>query len=185
MLTSISNRASRRASFTWAALNRLNRAVHPDLHAWRTTAVGRRPPRAALYGREIWVFIAACGLAAVAPASKRGGSGRRCRGSDGVEYLSAVHQRVFWLQQVGQAVELLEPGVGVMLAVRGMTWHLDGDDVLGHVQPVVGAERDPGDPAAEECASCLVLAPARQFLLGKQAFVLRGLLGTDVDEDDV
>ena len=39
--------------------------------------------------------------------------------SDSVQHLSAVHQRVFRLQQVGQAVELLEPGIGVMLAVRG------------------------------------------------------------------
>ena len=50
--------------------------------------------------------------------------------SDSVQHLSAVHQRVFRLQQVGQAVELLEPGIGVMLAVRGMTGNLDRDDVL-------------------------------------------------------
>src|SRR5712691_11021536 len=72
-----------------------------------------------------------------------------------------------------------------MLAVRGMTWNLDRDDVLGHVLAVVCAEPDPADPGAEESASCLVLAPARQFALSKQAFVLRGLLGTDVDDDDV
>jgi len=89
-----------------------------------------------------------------------------------VQHLSAVHQRVFRLQQVGQAVELLEPGIGVMLAVRGMTGNLDRDDVLGHVVPVVRAERHPGDPGAQESAPCLVLAPARQLALGKQALVL-------------
>ena len=72
-----------------------------------------------------------------------------------------------------------------MLAVRGMTRHLDGYDVLRHALPVVSAERDPGDPGAEKSSSCLVLAPARQLLLGKQAFVLRGLLGSDVDDYDV
>jgi len=77
----------------------------------------------------------------------------RWRGSDGVQHLSAVHQRVFRLQEVSETVELLEPGVGVMLAVRGMTWNLDRDGVLDHVLAVVCAERDPGDPGAEECAS--------------------------------
>ena len=93
-----------------------------------------------------------------------------------MQHLSAVHQRVFRLQEVSETVELLEPGVGVMLAVRGMTWNLDRDGVFDHVLAVICAERDPGDPGAEERASCLVLAPARQLALGEQAFVLCGLL---------
>src|SRR5262249_49381041 len=104
---------------------------------------------------------------------------------DGVQHLSPVHQRVFWLQQVSEAVGLLEARISVVLAVRGMTGNLDRDGVLDHVLPVVGAERDPGDPGAEECAPGLELAPARQFLLGKQALVLLGLLSADVDDDDV
>lgn len=72
-----------------------------------------------------------------------------------------------------------------MLAVRGMARNLDRDDVFDHVLAVVGAERDPGDPGAEEGAPCLVVAPARQLALGKKALVLRGLLGTDVDDDDI
>src|SRR5262249_1584149 len=76
-------------------------------------------------------------------------------------------------------------GVGVMLAMRGMTWNLDRDGVLDHVLAIVCAERNPGDPGAEECTSCLEFAPARQLALGKEAFVLCGLLGTDVDDDDV
>ena len=72
-----------------------------------------------------------------------------------------------------------------MLAVRGMTGNLDRDDVPGHVVPVIRAERHPGDPGAQESAPCLVLAPARQLALGKQALVLCGLPGTDVDNDDV
>jgi hypothetical protein len=66
-----------------------------------------------------------------------------------------------------------------------MTWRLDRDDALDHVPEIIGAERDLGDPGAEERASRLVLAPARQLTLGKQPFVLRGLLGADVDDDDV
>jgi hypothetical protein len=61
-----------------------------------------------------------------------------------------------------------------MLAVRGMTGNLDRDDVLSHIVPVVRAERHPGDPGAQESAPCLVLAPARQLALGKQALVLCG-----------
>ena len=74
------------------------------------------------------------------------------RGSDGVQHLSAVHQRVSRLQQVGETVELLEPGAGVTLIVRGMTGNRDRDGVLDHVLTVVGAEREPGDPGAEERA---------------------------------
>jgi hypothetical protein len=89
-----------------------------------------------------------------------------------VQHLSPVDQRVFGLQEVRETVELPETGIGAMLAVRGMTWHLDRDDVLGHVLAIICAERDLGDPGAEERASRLVLAPARQLTLGKQPFVL-------------
>ena len=102
-----------------------------------------------------------------------------------MQYLSAVDQRTFWLQQIGHPVELLKAGIGVMLAVRGMIWNLDRDGVFDHVLAVVRSERDPGDPGAEECASCLLIPPARQLALGKQALVLRCLLGTDVDDDDI
>ena len=78
-----------------------------------------------------------------------------------MQYLSSVDQWVFRLQQVGESVELLEAGIGVMLAVRGVVRDLDRDDVLGHVLAVVRAERNPGDAGAEEGASGLVLAPAR------------------------
>jgi len=36
-----------------------------------------------------------------------------------VQHLSAGDQRVFGLQEVRETVELLETGIGVMLAVRG------------------------------------------------------------------
>src|SRR4029077_2338772 len=42
-----------------------------------------------------------------------------------------------------------------MLAVRGMTGNLDRDDVLGHIVPVVSAERHPGNPGAQESARAL------------------------------
>ena len=74
-----------------------------------------------------------------------------------MQHPSAVHQRVFLLQEVSETVELLEPGAGVMLAVRAMIWHLDRDGVLDRVRTVVCAERDPGDPGAEERASCQAL----------------------------
>src|SRR5215472_9588548 len=99
--------------------------------------------------------------------------------------LPAVHEWVFGLQQVGETVELLKPRIGVMFAMRGMTGHLHDDGVFGHVLAVVRAECHPGDPGAEESASRLVLAPARQLSLSKQAFVLRGLFGTDMDDNDV
>jgi hypothetical protein len=67
---------------------------------------------------------------------------------------------------------------GQGFTVRGMAGNLDRDDVLGHVVPVVRAERYPGDLGAQEGASCLAFSPARQLALGKQAFVLCGLLGT-------
>ncbi|MBV9092615.1 MAG: hypothetical protein JO132_01860 [Streptosporangiaceae bacterium] len=102
-----------------------------------------------------------------------------------MQHLPAVDQRVFWLQQVGETVELLEPRIGVMLAVRGVTGNLNRDDVLGHVLAVVCAERDPGYPGGNEGASFLVLAPAREFPLGEQALVLGGLLGADMDDDDI
>src|SRR6476469_1360925 len=66
-----------------------------------------------------------------------------------------------------------------------MTGNLDRDDVLSHIVPVVSAERHPGNPGAQESAPCLVLTPARQLALSKQALVLCSLLGTDVDDDDV
>ena len=61
---------------------------------------------------------------------------RGSRGSDGVQHLSPVDQRVCGLQEVRETVELLETGIGVMLAMRGMTWHLDRDDVLGYVRAI-------------------------------------------------
>jgi hypothetical protein len=106
------------------------------------------------------------------------------RWSDGVQHLSAVHQRILRLERVGEPVELLEPGIGVVLAVVGVTGNLDGDDVLGDVLTLVGAEGGTEYPGADEGASCLVLAPARQLPLGEQPLVLRSLLGTDVDDDD-
>jgi len=66
-----------------------------------------------------------------------------------------------------------------------MTGNLDGDDVLGDVLTPVGAEGGTEDPGAEEGAPLLVLAPARQLPLGEQPLVFRGLLGTDVDNDNV
>ena len=115
------------------------------------------------------------------PAAEPGPGG----GSDGVQHHTSVDQRIFGLQQVGKTVELLEPGIGVMLAVRGVTWDLNDDGVLHHVLAVVRAERYPGNAGTEEGTSCLVLTPARKFPLGKEAFVLRGLLGADVNDDDV
>jgi hypothetical protein len=72
-----------------------------------------------------------------------------------------------------------------MFAVLGVTGNLDGDNVLGDVLTPVGAERGTEDPGADEGAQLFVLAPARQLPLGEQPLVLRGLLGTDVDNDDV
>ena len=66
------------------------------------------------------------------------------RWSDGVQHLSAVHQRILRLERAGEPVELLEPGIGVMLAVLGLTGNLDGDHVLGDVLTPVGAECGPG-----------------------------------------
>jgi hypothetical protein len=79
----------------------------------------------------------------------------------------------------------LEPGISVMFAVRGVTGHLHDDGVFGHVLAVVCAERNPGDPGAEESAPRLELTPARQLSFREQALVLRSLLGTDIDDDDV
>jgi hypothetical protein len=62
-----------------------------------------------------------------------------CR-SDSVQHLSAVHRRSLRLECVGEPVELLEPGIGVVLAVLGVAGDLDGDDVLGDVLTRVGAE---------------------------------------------
>jgi hypothetical protein len=145
-----------------------------------------RPPPAGRHGR-LRTRGGSCTLAAGSGRTLQPSTspGRGSRGSDGVQHLSPVDQRVFGLQEVRETVELLETGIGVMLAMRGMTWHLDRDDVLGHVPAIICAERDLGDPGAEERASRLVLAPARQLAVGKQPFVLRGLLGADVDEDDV
>src|SRR5215471_14367749 len=61
------------------------------------------------------------------------------RWSDRVQHLSAVHQRILRLERVGEPVELLEPGIGVVLAVLGVTGNLDGDHVLGDVVPPLGA----------------------------------------------
>src|SRR4029077_775989 len=55
------------------------------------------------------VRIAAHGADADAP----------CR-SDSVQHHSAVHQRILRLERVGEPVELLEPGIGVVLAVLGV-----------------------------------------------------------------
>lgn len=102
-----------------------------------------------------------------------------------MQYLSAVHQRILRLERVGEPVELLEPGISVVLAVLGVTGNLDGDDVLGDIVTPAGAEGGTKDPGADEGAWLLVLAPARQLPLGEQPLVLCGLLGTDVDDDDV
>ncbi len=88
--------------------------------------------------------------------------------SDGVKHLPAVHQRVLGLKRVGEPVELLEPGIGVVLAVLGVARDLDDNDVLGHVLAPVGAERGAEDPGADEGAPRLVLAPARQLPFGKR-----------------
>ena len=72
-----------------------------------------------------------------------------------------------------------------MCTVRGVIGHLDRDDVLHHVLAVIGAKRHPGDPGAEEGTPCLELPPPRQLTLGKQPLILRGLPGTDVDDDDI
>src|SRR5260370_9021338 len=72
-----------------------------------------------------------------------------------------------------------------MFAGGGVTGHLTGDGVFGQVRGVVCAERNPGDPGAEESASRLELTPARQLSFREQALVLRSLLGTDMDDDDV
>src|SRR5262249_12406783 len=85
----------------------------------------------------------------------------------------------------GEPVELLETGIGVVLAVLGVTGNLDRDDVLGHVLALVGAERGTGDPGADESAPRLVLAPARQLPFGEKTLVLCGLFCADVDDDDV
>jgi hypothetical protein len=89
------------------------------------------------------------------------------------------------LKRVGEPVELLEPWIGVVLPVLGVTGDLDGDDVLGGVLTPVGAECGTEHPGADEGAPLLVLAPARQLPLGEQPLIFRGLLGTDVDDDDV
>ena len=104
---------------------------------------------------------------------------------DCVRHLSAVHQRILRLERVSEPVELLEPGIGVVLAVLGVTGNLDGDDVLGDVVTPVSAECGTEYPGADEGASRPLLAPARQFPLGEQPLVLRGLLGTDVNDDNV
>jgi hypothetical protein len=102
-----------------------------------------------------------------------------------VQHFSCADQRVFGLQPVGETVELPEPGIGVVLAVRGVSGDLNRDGVLRHVLAVARAERRPGNAGAEEGPSCLVLTPAREFPFGKRAFLLRGLLGADVNDDDV
>src|SRR5260370_10045844 len=50
---------------------------------------------------------------------------------------------VLGLERVGQMVELLEPGIGVVLSVLGVTWDLDGDDVLGYIL-TLGRPAPPG-----------------------------------------
>jgi hypothetical protein len=79
-----------------------------------------------------------------------------------VQHLSAVYQRILRLERIGEPVELLEPRIGVVFAVLGVTGNLDGDDVLGDVLTPVGAEGGTEDPGAEEGAPLLLLAPARQ-----------------------
>ena len=66
----------------------------------------RRPPRGTPRGRNV------------------------LRRSDRVQYLSAVYQRILRLERVGEPVELLEPGISIVLAVLGVAGNLDGDDVL-------------------------------------------------------
>ena len=69
---------------------------------------------------------------------------------DCVRHLSAVHQRILQLERVSEPVELLEPGIGVVLAMLGVTGNLDGDDVLGDVLTPVGAECGTEYPGADE-----------------------------------
>ena len=79
---------------------------------------------------------------------------RQCAGpSDRVQHLSAVHQRILGLERVGEPVELLEPGIGIVLAVLGVTGNLHGDDVFGNVLARVGAECGTEYPGADEGAS--------------------------------
>jgi hypothetical protein len=72
-----------------------------------------------------------------------------------------------------------------VLTVPGVTWDPGGDDVRGSILTLAGAGRSTKDPGADEGAPLFVLAPARQLPLGEQPLVLCGLLGTDVDDDDV
>ena len=72
-----------------------------------------------------------------------------------MQHLSAVHQRILRLERVGEPVELLEPGISIVLAVLGVTGNLDGDDVLGDIVTPVGAEGGTEDPGADEGASSL------------------------------
>ena len=59
------------------------------------------------------------------------------RWSDGVQHLSAVHQRILRLKRAGEAVVLLEPRIGVVLAVPGVTGNLDGS-----LYPACGGHAD-------------------------------------------
>src|SRR6185437_8426490 len=142
--------------------------------------VGRRPPTGPSTtsgqrdgGAAVWRWRPALGRCR-APHRRRAAYRSRSP-SDGVKYLPAVDQRVLGLKRVGEPVELLEPGIGVVLAVLGVAGNLDGDDVLGHVRAPVRAERGAEDPRADEGAPRLVLAPARQLPFGKTALVLPGL----------
>jgi hypothetical protein len=51
------------------------------------------------------------------------------RRSDRVQHLSAVHQRILRLERVGEPIELLEPGISIVLAVLGVTRNLDDASV--------------------------------------------------------
>src|SRR6266567_2098497 len=69
--------------------------------------------------RDGWATDGTCRVSCGRHVVTQGKAGSR---SDGVKYLPAVHQRLLGLERVDEMVELLEPGIGVVLAVLGVTW---------------------------------------------------------------
>src|SRR5204863_226028 len=106
----------------------------------RRRAGGRRPPHLPHPGPLPLPPAARHPRTTAATALRAGHTARRT--SLRVQHLHAVDERPFRLQTVGTPVELLEPAVGVVLAVLGMAGHFHHDGVLDHVAAVVGAERD-------------------------------------------
>src|SRR5262249_10495280 len=160
----------------WSAQNRIIRARPPQ----RTTRQQGDPNRSGAVvtysfhsGSSGPEAVLKSGGGFAPPRSPPGTDAQALGRSDGVQHLSAVHQRILRLERVGEPVELPEPGIGVVLAVLGVTGNLDGDDVLGDVITPVGAEGGTEYPGAEEGAARLVLAPARQLPLGEQPIVFR------------